>query len=56
MSLPAFDSNDQTQFTEPPNPTWSYGEKVDSTPEGQAWLEGEKQGWKTINTEEYDRQ
>lgn len=55
MSLPPFDHDHQPKFTEPPHPTWSFRQKVDSTSEGQAWLEGENQGWKTINTAEYDR-
>ncbi|KAI9460406.1 hypothetical protein HD554DRAFT_2197018 [Boletus coccyginus] len=55
MSLPPFDHSNQPEFTQPPNPTWSYCQKVDSTPAGQAWLEGEKQGWHTIDTAECDR-
>ena len=55
MSLPHFDHSNQTKFTETPNPTWSYCQRVDSTPAGRAWLEGEAQGWKVINTADYGR-
>ncbi|KAF9224534.1 hypothetical protein BS17DRAFT_752656 [Gyrodon lividus] len=54
MSLPAFDRSLQSKYTGPPNPTWTYFQKVESTPEGQAWMEGEKQGWKTVTTAEED--
>jgi len=53
MSLPPFSHDTQSKFTEPPNPAWSYCQPVDSTPAGRAWLEGEKQGWKVINTADY---
>ncbi|KAN0098001.1 hypothetical protein V8E55_002447 [Tylopilus felleus] len=55
MSLPPFNNGNQTKFTEQPNPTWSYCQPVNSTPAGREWLEGEKQGWKTIDTSEYNR-
>ncbi|KAG6865553.1 hypothetical protein C0991_001557 [Blastosporella zonata] len=30
------------KITDAPNPSWTYGERVDATPEGREWLEGEK--------------
>ncbi|KIJ59417.1 hypothetical protein HYDPIDRAFT_140660 [Hydnomerulius pinastri MD-312] len=55
MSLLPFDEIFQSKFTESPNMTWTYGQKVESTPAGRAWMEGEKEGWKSINTAEEDR-
>ncbi|GLB39361.1 putative flavin reductase like domain containing protein [Lyophyllum shimeji] len=37
------------KVTDPPNPSWSYGEKVDASPAGREWSEGEKAGWKLVN-------
>ncbi|KAF8056627.1 hypothetical protein FPV67DRAFT_645253 [Lyophyllum atratum] len=37
------------KITDPPNPTWTYGQKIDETPAGREWMEGEKHGWKTID-------
>ncbi|KAG5644391.1 hypothetical protein DXG03_008619 [Asterophora parasitica] len=37
------------KIVDPPNPSWTYGQKVDATPEGREWLEGEKAGWTTVN-------
>ncbi|KAH7888233.1 hypothetical protein F5I97DRAFT_1926654 [Phlebopus sp. FC_14] len=54
MSLPPFDHSAEIKFTGPPNASWSYGQKLDSTPGGQAWLEGEKQGWTVLDTKEQD--
>ena len=50
--LPAFEDDLRTSYTTPPNPGWKIGQKVDATPEGRAWLEGEKAGWKFIDTKE----
>ncbi|KAL4067134.1 hypothetical protein V8B97DRAFT_2025233 [Scleroderma yunnanense] len=55
MSLPPFDHDAQTRFTEPPNSTWTYCQKIENTTTGRKWLEGEEQGWKVINTEEEDQ-
>ncbi|KAH7930370.1 hypothetical protein BV22DRAFT_1028605 [Leucogyrophana mollusca] len=55
MSLPPFDQSTRTTFTETPNPSWAYGQKTDSTAAGAKWMEGEKGGWKVINTAEEDR-
>ncbi|KAG6907687.1 hypothetical protein DXG01_007790 [Tephrocybe rancida] len=37
------------KLTDAPNPSWTYGQRVDATPEGREWLEGEKAGWKTVD-------
>ncbi|KAG6871788.1 hypothetical protein C0995_016628 [Termitomyces sp. Mi166 len=37
------------KITDAPNPSWTYGEKVEATPQGQEWLEGEREGWKTVD-------
>ncbi|KAG6845003.1 hypothetical protein H0H87_001775 [Tephrocybe sp. NHM501043] len=42
------------KITDAPNPSWTYGQRVDSTPEGREWLEGEKAGWKTVDTSTED--
>jgi hypothetical protein len=40
-------------LTQPPHPTWKWGEPVSSTPEGKAWIEqGEKAGWEVLNVDE----
>ncbi|KAG5652683.1 hypothetical protein H0H81_004120 [Sphagnurus paluster] len=38
------------KITEAPNPSWTFGQRVDATPEGREWLEGEKEGWKIVDT------
>lgn len=48
--LPAFKNETRTAYTAPPNPDWKIGQGLDATPEGRAWLEGEKAGWKFIET------
>ncbi|KAI6140977.1 hypothetical protein BKA82DRAFT_4205337 [Pisolithus tinctorius] len=52
MSLPPFDHDTHTKFTETPNTLWMFGQKIESMESGQKWLEGEEQGWKVINTDE----
>jgi hypothetical protein len=54
MSVPAFNSTTHSTFTQSPNPSWTYGEKVDTTPVGKDWLAGESAGWKVYNTAELD--
>ncbi|EGO04207.1 hypothetical protein SERLA73DRAFT_82279 [Serpula lacrymans var. lacrymans S7.3] len=54
MSLPPFSHDVNTQYTESPNASWSFGQKVDTTAAGKEWLEGEKEGWKIIDTEKED--
>jgi len=55
MPLPPFDHDAQTKFTDPPNSTWSFCQKIENTDAGRRWLEGEKKGWKVIDTEEEDK-
>ncbi|KAF8436787.1 hypothetical protein L210DRAFT_3688081 [Boletus edulis BED1] len=54
MSSPPFDRSLGSKYTGPPNPAWSWCQKIDSTPDGREWMEGEKQGWETIATAEED--
>ncbi|KAI6096315.1 hypothetical protein EDD16DRAFT_1673413 [Pisolithus croceorrhizus] len=54
MSLPPFDHDVHTRFTEPPNPSWTFAQKIENTESGRNWLEGEKQGWKLIDTNRED--
>ncbi|KAF5370313.1 hypothetical protein D9758_006882 [Tetrapyrgos nigripes] len=53
-NLPAFNSNDPVAYTQPPNPGWKFGMKVEETEEGRKWIGGEKQGWKRVDTEGED--
>ena len=55
MPLPPFDHDAQTKFTDPPNSTWSFCQKIENTDAGRKWLEGEEKGWKVIDTEEEDK-
>ncbi|KAL0574245.1 hypothetical protein V5O48_007716 [Marasmius crinis-equi] len=48
-NLPSFNHDASFVRTEPPNPGYKFGDRVDATPEGRKWLEGEKEGWKTID-------
>ncbi|PCH35525.1 hypothetical protein WOLCODRAFT_80804 [Wolfiporia cocos MD-104 SS10] len=52
--LAPFDHSSEFKFTEVPNPTWSYGQRLDATAEGRQWLEGEKEGWKVVETSKED--
>ncbi|OBZ65907.1 DNA-directed RNA polymerases I and III subunit RPAC1 [Grifola frondosa] len=53
-ALPAFNQSAKFQYTESPNPSFTYGQKVDTTTEGKEWLEGEKAGWKLVDTSKED--
>ncbi|KAI0666958.1 hypothetical protein C8Q78DRAFT_1082492 [Trametes maxima] len=53
-TLPAFDHTVETKYTESPNTGFVWGQKVGDTPEGKKWLEGEKAGFKTIDTAKED--
>ncbi|KZT64891.1 hypothetical protein DAEQUDRAFT_677775 [Daedalea quercina L-15889] len=44
----------QPHFTLPPNPDWSFGQPIDATPDGKAWMEGLKEGWKVVDVAEED--
>ncbi|KDQ61886.1 hypothetical protein JAAARDRAFT_525326 [Jaapia argillacea MUCL 33604] len=50
MSIPAF-KPDSFTYTDSPNPSWSYGQPVASSPVGKEWLKGEDEGWKLVNAE-----
>lgn len=52
--LPPFEHATGMKFTEVPNPGWTFGQKLDATPEGRAWLDGEKEGWKVVDTSRED--
>jgi hypothetical protein len=43
------------QYTDPENTSWTWGKSVESTPEGKAWADGEKEGWQVIDTAKEDR-
>lgn len=49
-SLPAFDHSSEWKFTQPPNPEFRFGQKVEETPEGREWLKGLESGWEVIDT------
>ena len=50
-NLPPFVPNaSEFKYTTPPHPEWTYGQGIEATAYGRAWAEGEKAGWKTIDT------
>lgn len=49
-ALPPRTEASLSQYFKPPNPTWGWGQKVNTTPEGKAWVEGEKEGWTVVDT------
>ncbi|KAJ6572147.1 hypothetical protein B0H19DRAFT_1132720 [Mycena capillaripes] len=49
--LPSFDTS-EFRYTQPPHPSWTFGEPITATAQGQKWAEEEKAGWKTINATE----
>ena len=53
-TLPAFSRETLAKYTESPNPTFSYGQKVDATEDGKKWLEGEKAGWTVVDPSKED--
>lgn len=42
------------EYTQSPNPSFKFGQKVDATTEGKKWREGEKEGWKVVETDKED--
>jgi len=44
------------QFTQMPNPGFTWGQRVDATEMGREWLEGGKDGWTVIDPEKEDPQ
>ncbi|KAG1803202.1 hypothetical protein EV424DRAFT_1517779 [Suillus variegatus] len=55
MYIPPFDTTSYSTTTQSPNPSWTYGQRVDATPAGKDWLAGEPAGWKVYNTAEMDK-
>lgn len=55
MSIPPSDPTTYSTYTQPPNPSWTYGQKIDTTPAGKEWVAGESAGWKVYNTAETDK-
>ncbi|KAG1854970.1 hypothetical protein DFJ58DRAFT_727722 [Suillus subalutaceus] len=55
MFIPPFDSTTYSTYTQSPNPSWTYGQRVDTTPAGRDWVAGESAGWKIYNTAELDK-
>jgi len=50
-NLPPFAPNTTGfNYSQPPHPEWTYGQGIEATADGRAWAEGEKAGWKTIDT------
>ncbi|KAF8167426.1 hypothetical protein B0H34DRAFT_16391 [Crassisporium funariophilum] len=47
--LPPFVPTSDFKITASPNPGWTYGQPIESTPNGRAWADGEKLGWKSID-------
>lgn len=52
--LPPFAVGTKPKFTERPVPGWKYGQKVDTTPEGKEWVEGESAGFKFVDTATFE--
>ncbi|KAI0310929.1 hypothetical protein OF83DRAFT_815123 [Amylostereum chailletii] len=48
--LPPFNLFASLNYTASPVAEWIPGQPVDSTSEGKAWLDGEKEGWKLVDT------
>lgn len=52
--IPPFDHSVGYKLTETPNPSWTWGDRVETTAEGKAWADGEKEGWKVVDGAEED--
>jgi len=52
--LPPYEHTTGFKYTMSPNPRWTYGQGIEATPEGRAWAEGEKAGWKVIDASKED--
>lgn len=49
--LPPFNPASSLKYTQSPNPSWKYGETCsENSALGTEWVEGEKQGWKVVDT------
>ncbi|KAF7348615.1 Flavin-Reduct domain-containing protein [Mycena venus] len=51
--LPSFNTSG-FKYTQSPHPSWTYGEPVTATAQGQKWAEDGEEGWKSFNTSEED--
>lgn len=52
--LPSFVPTKEFKYTASPNPGWTYGQGIETTPSGRAWAEGEKAGWTVIDASAED--
>lgn len=52
--MPTYNAEGTFQYTKAPNPNWKFGDKLDATAQGKAWIEGENAGWKHIDTSAED--
>ncbi|KAF8532529.1 hypothetical protein JB92DRAFT_2687646 [Gautieria morchelliformis] len=52
--LPPFDPKPSFRMTQPPNPSWSIGDKVEDDAMGAAWMQGEQQGWTVVDASTQD--
>lgn len=52
--IPPFDHSAGYKLTENPNPSWTWGDRIEKTAEGRAWADGEKEGWKVVDGAEED--
>ncbi|KAG2153446.1 uncharacterized protein EDB93DRAFT_1271008 [Suillus bovinus] len=55
MYIPPFDTTSSSTYTQSPNPSWTYGQRVDTTPAGKDWLADESAGWKVYDTAEINK-
>ncbi|KAG0695829.1 hypothetical protein DFH29DRAFT_837475 [Suillus ampliporus] len=53
--IPPFDATAYSAYTLSPNPSWTYGQRIETTPAGKAWVAGESAGWNVYNTAETDK-
>ncbi|KAJ7669417.1 hypothetical protein DFH06DRAFT_1180894 [Mycena polygramma] len=51
--LPSFDTSD-FKYTQPPHPSWTFGEPITATEQGKKWADEAEEGWKTVNVSEED--
>lgn len=47
--LPPFTPTEFSQ-TLPPNPGWTFGQSIETTPAGREWAAGEAAGWTVVDT------
>ncbi|KAH9925854.1 uncharacterized protein BXZ73DRAFT_49698 [Epithele typhae] len=48
--LPQYAHAVKPQYTVAHNPSFTVGQRVDATEDGKTWIEGEKAGWKVVDT------